>query len=295
MRPLLALLSLAALLVAGCSGTPATPDATPLVAEEEFAGLEATQTTGVIRGVVVDEAVRPLGGALISLAGTPPRNATSSEAGAFGFSGLEPGTYFMTVSKVGYFDVQSSVEVIAGVEEPAISKVLLVANPVSLPFVVVATFDGFIECSIRAIAFGYALCQGIGNDNVAYDMTLDGIPTMTQGELVWESTQALGDELSFNWRKTGTNTDYIDTEGPSPLLLKANNTLLTENNVGTEEPLRTVIFTGHNPLTEPPVGGLWGVGFQFQQRFTTYLHAFYNFEPAEDWRFTVNGAPEVPR
>lgn len=295
MRPLLPIALLLALALAGCAEGGATPDQDALVDESEFEGVQATATTGVIRGVVVDEAVRPIAGAAITLAGNDPREATSSDAGAFAFADLEPGTYFLTTTKVGYNSVQTSVDVVAGVQEPPITKVLLVADPTSTPFVTSATLDGFIECSVRAFVYGIALCEGIGNDNVVHDLNLDGVPTFAQGELVWDSTQALGDELSFNWRKTGTNSDYIDTEGPSPLLLQANATLLGENDVGTEQPLRSVIFTGHNPLTEPPAGGLWGVGIQAQQRFTIYLHAFYNFEPQPDWRFTVNGAPEVPQ
>lgn len=295
MRPLLPIALLLALALAGCAQDGATPGEDALVDESEFEGVEATATTGVIRGVVVDEAVRPIAGAAITLAGNDPREATSSDAGAFAFADLEPGTYFLTTTKIGYSSVQTSVDVVAGVQEPPITKVLLVADPASTPFVTSATLDGFIECSVRAFVYGIALCEGIGNDNVVHDLNLDGVPTFAQGELVWDSTQALGDELSFNWRKTGTNSDYIDTEGPSPLLLQANGTLLGENDVGTEQPLRSVIFTGHNPLTEPPAGGLWGVGIQAQQRFTIYLHAFYNFEPQSDWRFTVNGAPEVPQ
>ncbi len=294
MRALLAVALLVALALAGCTQEGATLDAGSFVDESEFEGVEATATTGVIRGVVVDEAVRPIAGAAITLAGDDPREATSSEAGAFAFAGLEPGTYFLTTTKIGYSSVQTSVDVVAGVQEPPITKVLLVADPTSTPFVTSATLDGFIECSVRTPAIGYALCEGIGNDNVVHDLALDGVPTFAQGELVWDSTQALGDELSFNWRKTGTDTDYIDTEGPSPLLLQANNTLLAKNDVGTEQPLRSVIFSGHNPLTEPPGGILWGVGVQFQQKFTIYLHVFYNFEPQPDWRFTANGPPEVP-
>lgn len=56
-------------------------------------GLEATATTGLIRGVVVDEAIRPIEGAKISLqAGSASQETTTTPEGAFGFDGLEPGT-----------------------------------------------------------------------------------------------------------------------------------------------------------------------------------------------------------
>src|SRR5687767_10257567 len=62
--------------------------------------LEATATTGVIRGIVVDEAIRPVAGAEVGTTlpdGAGARNTTSADDGAFGFDGLPPGTYFLTI------------------------------------------------------------------------------------------------------------------------------------------------------------------------------------------------------
>jgi hypothetical protein len=290
-----AVLALASLLLAGCASNADPEEAVP---PADFTELElaATATTGVIRGIVVDDAIRPVTGAKIVLQTEGgPRETESAEDGAFGFDGLPAGTYFVQASKAGYVPAQASTDVLAGVAEPPIVKVLLALDPGTAPFFEAYIWEGFIECSARAVLYGVAACEGVGNDDIAHDIGLTaGIPTYAQGELVWESTQTLGDELSFNWRKTGTNSDYIDTEGPSPLLLAANHTLFEENDVGTEEPLRTVIFTGHNPATEPPGGVAWGVGVQLQQKFTLYLHVFYNFVPNEGWRFTVDGDPKLP-
>lgn len=290
-----ALILVAAFLLAGCASKEA-PEPEPVVADFTELDLEVTASTGIIRGVVVDEAIRPVVGAKLALQTEQgPREATSAEDGAFGFDDLPGGPYFIQATKPGYTSAQVSTDVTVGVAEPPIVKVLLTLDPETRPFFEVYNWDGFIECSARTPAVGIALCQGIGNDDVVHDIELaSGIPTFAQGELVWESTQTLGDELSFNWRKTGTNTDYIDTEGPSPLLLAANYTLFEKNDVGVSEPLRTVIFTGHNPATEPPGGILWGVGVQLQQKFTLYLHVFYNFVPPEGWRFTVDGDPVPP-
>jgi hypothetical protein len=189
---------------------------------------------------------------------------------------------------------------VAGVADPSILKVILPVNPGTQPFFEAYTWDGYLECSVRAVIYGVALCEGYGNDDVVHDITLSaGVPDFAQGELVWQSTQSLGDELSFNWRRDDTNDDYVDTEGPSPLMIRANQTLFEENEVGTEQPLRTVIFTGHNPSTEPPCvpepgGCFWGVGLQLQQRFTMYVHIFYNFLPPDGWLFTVDGDPSIP-
>lgn len=296
MRGILLGAIMVAALLAGCSDSGSSNDATQ---SADFSDLDlaASQTTGLIRGVVVDNAIKPLGGVAVTLTvpDGPAKMAKTTDAGTFGFDGLAPGTYFVKAAKLGYFDAQQSVDVVAGVAEPPSAKILLQANPQALPFFETVAWDGFIECSARAILYGVALCEGIGNDDIAYDHNLTaGIPTFAQGELVWDSTQSLGDELSFNWRRDDTDDDYIDTEGPSPLLLNASYDLFAENEVGEGQPLRTVIFTGHNPLTEPPGGLTWGVGVQLQQRFTMYLHVFYNFVPPEGWRFTVDGDPQPP-
>jgi hypothetical protein len=31
-----------------------------------------------------------------------------------------------------------------------------------------------------------------------------------------------------------------------------------------------------------------------EQRFTTYTHVFFNFEPPADWQFSLHGSPVVP-
>ena len=294
---------LTTVLLAGCSGGgPKADGSAGLVDDAEFEGLAPTDQTGIIRGVVVDEAVRPISGVLILLElGETDREATSADSGAFGFDGLAPGTYFLQVAKPGFQPIQVSTDVVAGVAEPPILKVQLVADPTSAPFFETYMFEGFIECSARYFIEGRNFCslRPESTDNTLFDIAPSGVtPTFVQGELVWESTQSLGDELSFNWRRDDTSADYIDAEGPSPLLLQANQTLLEENEVGTEQPLRTIIFTAHNGATEPPclpeVGCAWGVGVQLNQKFTVYIHVFHNMLPPEGWLFTVDGDPPVP-
>src|SRR5688572_25608227 len=90
------------LFLAGCSGSADSDDADqpPAPGDDAFKGLVATDTTGVIRGIVVDQTIRPLGGALVET--TVPEkgkvSATSLEDGSFGFDKLPEGTYFLRVT-----------------------------------------------------------------------------------------------------------------------------------------------------------------------------------------------------
>src|SRR5688572_10978579 len=80
----------------------------------EDLGLKATDTTGIIRGVVVNEAIVPLGGVNITAVSTGAEVTTqTNDEGLFGLEGLAPGTYFVSASKTGYTTVQTSAEVVA--------------------------------------------------------------------------------------------------------------------------------------------------------------------------------------
>src|SRR5688572_17724784 len=106
MRALAALALLAGALLAGCSSSSNDSPSEDGPTFDDL-GLEATSSTGVIRGLVVDEAIRPVEGARVRLqGGDAPSEALTTDLGTFGFEGLAPGTYFLSVSKPGFFDAQ---------------------------------------------------------------------------------------------------------------------------------------------------------------------------------------------
>lgn len=149
---LLALLLLVAGGLAGCSSGPK---------EEEPAGdgaLPVTDTTGGIRGLVVDQSVVPVPGALITLSGG--RNTTSDEAGRFNFTGLQPGDYFLSAGKPGFTGVQVAATVVAGVAEPPIVKVLLERLTTAQPYLDHFKLDGFYECA-QAMYFVTDTCDWV--------------------------------------------------------------------------------------------------------------------------------------
>src|SRR5687768_3515881 len=102
---------LAGAVLAGCSGGSDPPAAEPEDAAFEQLALQATATTGVLRGVVVDEAIRPVSGATVTLSGTGTGTTTTNAEGLFGFASLAPGPYFVQVEKPGFTSAQSSTEV----------------------------------------------------------------------------------------------------------------------------------------------------------------------------------------
>jgi hypothetical protein len=315
------LLAVAVMVVAlsGCSDGGGPPAPPPEEAALDDLELEATETTGVIRGLVVDEAIRPVANVTVTLLADPPRATKSNGNGAFGFDELEPGSYFLRAEKPGFGSVQQSADVVAGLADPPIVKVLLSADLSTTPFFDAYAFDGFIQCSFTLVAVSFAACSAppiftglacdltglcLGNvttDNFAVRYSLAKPPTWLQSEMLWESTQALGGEMAlmYSWDCGDENGGFLcdhGAEGVSPILLTANQTEIAEINEGnlgngTDEQLFVRVF--NRGLRETDLGPGGGLGATIEQRFSIYSHFFYGYEPTPDWRFSVSS--EVPK
>lgn len=302
--PWLVLLVLGAIAFAGCSDKK-------IDEEDPGDGLIVTDDTGVIRGVVVDPAIRPLAGAAVTVAdadGVVKEEVTGAE-GTFGFDGLAEGTYTVRATKLGYNGAPQAVDVTAGVERPPAVRMILEVDPETTPYYTEYVFDGFIECGFTSPAVGVALCGVVDDETLNEDSQVrypfDRTPTWIQSELSWQSTQAAGGELALMYSYLHADCDPFycdhDIRGPSPLVLKANETVaqtLDEN----ETELYIRVFTDDvddtaSPVCTPPTPATnevcpQGSGVTFQQSFRIVTHVFYGYEPPEDWTF--GQAREVP-
>lgn len=148
MRVVVVCAILSAVVLAGCAENS---EPTP-VEDDTFddVEVEVTDETGAIRGVVVDQSITPVEGALVTFvhAGREMSAMTDAE-GRFAFSKIEPGTYFLTVTKLNYDETQSTVTVEAGIEQPPIVKVQLNRLFDENPYMEQFTFNGFFNCAYR--------------------------------------------------------------------------------------------------------------------------------------------------
>lgn len=328
--PRLLVLAVLTAALAGCTDNKA-PSAEPEANFEDL-GLQASDTTGILRGVVIDEAIRPIADVRITITtGTFNRSMDTKADGLFGFDGLQPGDYFVTASKAGFTTMQSSGQVVAGVKEPTAIKIQLTADPSTAPYIQSQHLNGFITCSVRGMIIAYQC--GVGAEDVVndeYDLT--AIPEWIQSEMTWQSTQATGDELSLSIRCLVNSARCPDgqltivrSEGKSPQIATINRTVAEFWALGAPDgdPLSISIFAfGRSDLdvydeetvdsTQEPITGKpcldWsgvifpagtciratGPGLIINQKVDVYTHIFYGFLPIEGWTFGEDGEHPLP-
>lgn len=285
--------------------------------------LTASSTTGVIRAVVVDEAVRPIAGANVTVlqGGSPLRVGVTDENGFAGFEGLLAGTYFLHAGKRGYLEAQQAVEVAAGIDDPPVAKLVLPVRASDLGFVLEFKFEGFMECAAGGgnwcfIANYYPClvqqaasqqCTGnLTNDNSYFAIDaplrdLQRVPDWLQAEMVWESTQAVLPYMTMRLDITNAANVTIDNAtsrtGASPVLVAYPPEWMEAWHLGTTAGLAVESFPGSPPelcAVEAPQVTLCSLGVAAEQRFTYLVHVFYGYTPPEGWRFTETGTVPSP-
>ncbi len=320
MRPTPIVLLLVLALLAGCSDDKASDtDSEPITDD-----LKSTATTGVIRGVILDETITPVEGVSVSIKGH--RNATTTGPdGRFGFDGLEPGTYVLDASKPGHDQVQTTAKVLAGVSAPAILKITLPRLPETVPYILPIQVRGILNCEVLAGALLQScdLDTGVaGEDTAQFFLPVDErVPHAVQVELDWESNQQAGDSLTMTFGSC-TGGDYCSpygigtnmlcqTWGQSLLWCSVNQysvvrsgkgaggSTVGQTNLGVGSGPGIALAVGADcslctPAATPQCSDACGVGVVLQQEFDAYVHVFYNFTPEEGWLFVEDGPHPVP-
>ncbi len=309
-RPL-GLLVVVSLVLAGCAASNDAPGASGNPDEAAASqDLHATDDTGVIRGVVVDLAIKPLGHVqIVARGGAKAFFANTTENGVFGMQGLPPGTYFLKANKPGYKEGQTSVDVVAGVDDPEVKRITLEVDQSNQPFYTPVVSHGYIECSVNAITVGVALCNaaGIPNDVFNFNIPQPRPPTHIQGEMIWKSSQTAGDALEYLWSYDcgAALLCNFEASGKSPQLIMGNDTIIhtLQLDNGTDLAVRVFAHWVDGTAPPPPISDQCqnvplvgqrctnrGIGFVFEQSFEIYTHMFYGYKPTTGWRFS-SGQP----
>ncbi len=305
--------------LAGCAEAPVTQDSEPAF---EDLDLEADDTTGVIRGVVIDDSITPIADAKVTLL-SDGRTATTNQDGLFGFSAVDPGTHFLDVKRGGFGGVQSSVDVVAGDDEPPILRIQMVRIPGSEPFAQVLQFTGYIGCAYKYANIVVDDACGRGpsepvfgsrpvplgidpDENQVLDFGTQLVPHFLQTEIVWTSTQEFGQALGtiqYVQDDEGNRQRIGNVWGESPLVCTVTRTDVCSNGDGTGgggDGLNTTKFPGkfwarvYAACYPQCVIGAVGAGLILQQEYTLYSTATFNFMPREGWLLVEDGQVHVP-
>lgn len=324
-----ALLVLLAFVLAGCSGGGGGTEGTGAGPGDEAPKVEATATTGGIRGVVVDERIVPVKGAFIEVLSTT-KNATTGEDGLFAISGLDAGTYFIRVSHGLYASAQQSADVVAGEEDPASLRIQLVRTVLEDPYYYTLQFDGYIVCStnVGAPLFGYLLseecgegagvpdeecvpvtgpCQAIpppggsrvggqSQNNVQFDFSVEntGIKAIIV-EQTWQATSEAGKGLyspvSTDWSclPSCSGNTFFTLDGESPTYGYINETKWKEYGDDKKD-LNLTPETTISVFTWASPAGTTGASMTLNQQYQMFVTLFYYLPPPEGWSF-INSSP----
>jgi hypothetical protein len=321
MRGLAATMLVAAILTAGCSGS-AGDNKAGVEEDANFDDIDVkvTKTTGVILGIVVDDRIVPVEGAEITVSGAnvkvPP--TTSDAQGRFVFQDLPEGTYFLQVKSLLHQPTQTTAEVVAGVEDPPLTRVQLVRLFTQDPYTVQIVKEGFFECTLAAPVnapwYASAMCVDfiLGPVADAYPAARN-LTTQAREwhadvgpgwqsivvEMTWEpSAQGTSDRLGIvlsTYKPTRDKAhSFANVASGNPLWLRLNVGEPHETAASVEPTMipaegmqNMSYFVGvrTNGLTSPVAAAL-------NQDFTVYIHMFHNAPLLkEDWSFVKGDEP----
>lgn len=302
MRPILVVLAFIALSLAGCSdgSSPPADDDDPF---DDLPQDPVSADKGLIRGIVIDPSIVPVEGATVTLLGAN-KEATSNADGAFVFNDLDPGTYFLEVSKVGFSKVQASTTVVAGVAKPDIVKVQIDRLPGTEPRVETYEDVGFIVCGWGVpVTYGYCGEELGTPDDFRLQYEITGTPRWIQVEIVWESGNPSSTNLyMINSFCPPENKDSCPgaiaagrrwDEGTyqSPAVMRTPEGFVEQamDQFGAED--TEGWWVGIDVSADGPA---LATGVTIDQEFRGYTTVFWNMDPIEDWIFFEDGPHPVP-
>lgn len=304
MRSWMALGLLVCLALAGCSSggsqdAPSNDDK-----------LDVDAATGGIRGVVVDQAISPVGGVLVTISGG--LTAESAEDGTFNFTKLQPGEYLVSAGKPGFKAAQTTTTVVAGDPEPRVVKLLVERLTTATAYLEHYKLEGYYECAY-AIPFQTDGCDWVYR-TVWDEANNTGVPlplprtiqrfSNTQYIDVSEDTYSIVQEVY--WDNSGVTQMWIMIDetpidnscdcsdsygnrigGPETLNRLdrymadgSENTNFTADQgspIGVFPTGKTVASRGFLPFGDPQ----YALNFQF----TVVTTLFHNYVPDPEWTF----------
>ncbi len=265
-NPVVALALVLAILLSGCSQDSAGGEHSPPPV------TAVTPDLADVRGVVVDEAVRPVANATVELAGHG-LNTTTDSQGVFHFDRLPPGLATVRASAPGFLASQATVDLVGG--KVAAVKVLLMTDPSMVGYQTLHHWQGFIEVSGSLATFAVDLfAQGFLNQSLCqctFFFTIDEQPAAYVYEVYLAENLPAGPlgNSSYYWEliASAADSEIESAYDEIPIYQVINGTVFPE-----EREEITARVTGP---------ALWP---SFQQEYDLFVTVFYRVPPPDGWR-----------
>ncbi len=213
---------------AGCAKGSAQDVTDPQATNVISVGGEQLEDGGSITGVITDESVLPLKGAVVGLVEVDGV-AMTGENGEFAFENLAPGVYTINAARLGFSSVASRVEVLAG--QPTNVHLILQTIAVVESYLESIEFRMFMACGggLIGVTFtGGCPAALFPTHDVTADHNVTGPAVALRSlvaELIWQQTSALSSKelrLTGGINETSGNLPsfeerYYNVQGPSPV------------------------------------------------------------------------------
>jgi hypothetical protein len=263
----------------------------------------------------VDDRIVPVPDADVELRVPGDVKTTKSDAqGRFGFDDLAPGTYFLVVGSPLHEQTQSTVEIEAGVDDPAVHRILITRLFSQEPYTQQLKFEGIVACGyatplilapcvtdytqvIPACGGGCVpalrTAQGDARDYTTY---VDNGWQQLVIEMVFEpSSTASSDQMGFivsHNNRTGATHSFGEGSGPNPVRWEARVGAVAPGQGGGEPAMipaegwgDLLVFANiRDPATSP-------VAVTVNQDFVIYHHAFIYGIAKDGWSFVGGDDP----
>lgn len=286
---------LVAVVLAGCAEDAPAEQADVEDGFEEFE-LGVSDTTGIIRGIVVDGAIVPVADVAVRIVGLD-METTTDEQGRFAFGDVPAGTHFLNITSLLHVPVQQSVTVVAGDAQPALVKVQVQRRFTQDPYLETQQINGYINCGYSAGLSSPCILDytqlvypggaapflyGISGDIRRFVIALDDGWQSRINEMAWEPSTGTSESLSMTisfYNRTSSHS-YAGASGTSPVRHQMDMDPEREHPdwVGPEGQHDYLVFV--NPSTS---GSGYPVALVIEQRFELFVNTFYYGMPPEDW------------
>lgn len=278
-RALLAMLAVAAVALAGCSGGGKKDSASP--SDDDLRDLP------MLHGYVVDPAIRPLGGVTVKVLDTNA-SVESDDSGYFGLDDLPTEQFLVLVaSKAGFLPQSKQVTLLP--DTPVRLNFTLAPEPIKAASVAVLEFEGLLGCEVATIGptgNNSFQCNAGTENRDRWDFSVEPDLAGAVIEVFWDPSQPAGQTMGMRLETLELgqlNVVLGEVVGGSPLHITVPQSAATK--YYPQGGLMRLTMYAASDAEQNEAGT--GYSIQAQQQVNAYASLFYIDPPPQGYTIDV--------